>query len=66
MFQSADKKIQEQLNLWISMQLKYYMKKLDSLENEYVDFYFKLENLKNFITFLRFFKKHLLGGKWQE
>ncbi|MCW1625743.1 hypothetical protein OLU46_01660 [Campylobacter jejuni] len=40
MFQSIDEKIQEQLNLWNFDAIEIlYEKKLDSLENEYVDFF---------------------------
>ncbi len=53
MFQSIDKKIQEQLNLWNFDAVEIsYEEKLYLLENEYVDFLFQI-NLKILSPFLK-------------
>ncbi|ELM1509421.1 hypothetical protein Q3S46_001355 [Campylobacter jejuni] len=58
MFQSADKKIQEQLNLWNFDAIEIlYEKKLDSLENEYVDFLFQIGKFEKLHNFLKVFQE---------
>ncbi|MGI7876829.1 hypothetical protein ACNGJQ_06925 [Campylobacter coli] len=58
MFQSADKKIQEQLNLWNFDAIEIlYEKKLDSLENEYIDFLFQIGKFEKLHNFLKVFQE---------
>lgn len=58
MFQSTDKKIQEQLNLWNFDAIEIlYEKKLDSLENEYVDFLFQIGKFEKLHNFLKVFQE---------
>ncbi|EAL7670104.1 hypothetical protein DU710_06545, partial [Campylobacter jejuni] len=58
MFQSIDEKIQEQLNLWNFDAIEIlYEKKLDSLENEYVDFLFQIGKFEKIYNFLKVFQE---------
>ncbi|EDB9142053.1 capsular biosynthesis protein, partial [Campylobacter coli] len=58
MFQSIDKKIQEQLNLWNFDAVEIsYEEKLYLLENEYVDFLFQIGKFEKLYSFLKVFQE---------